>query len=146
MPLKGPAVAMLIPTFVGGPPCAICVGLNTHDRPTGRPEHVYVTAPLNAFPPTGSRFIEVVAVCPGWTDASARVMGTATSVFTVRLTVWLWVIVPSVPWMLKLKVPADVLPTVKAKVPVGFSEAGLGAHVAGGAVPAAVQDKVTVWL
>ena len=57
-----------------------------------------------------------------------------------------WVNVPSVPWMVKLKVPAVALPNVTVNVApagVGVTVAGVIAHVAGAP---AVQESATVLL
>ena len=68
----------------------------------------------------------------------------ATGGVTVRVSVGVaWVRVPSVPWMVKLKVPAAALPNVTAKgAPAAVGVIGAGVeHVVGAP---ALQDTVTL--
>jgi hypothetical protein len=138
---------MLMPIVVAEPPAAICGGLNTQASPAGIPEQLYVTAPLKVPAPTGVNVIEVVAVCPAWTDASASDPGRPTSVLTVsRSSGDAWVSVPSVPWMVKSKTPVVEFASVTLNpVPelVGTSEAGWNVQVPGLPV---VQERLTVLL
>jgi hypothetical protein len=93
-----------------------------------------------------------VALCPASKVTEALPVSVqATSVppppVTVSVSIGVaWVSVPSVPWILKLNVPAVALPSVtvnEAPVVVGVTVEGAIEHVAGAP---AVHDRVTALL
>jgi hypothetical protein len=124
------------------------VGLNEQVVPAGKPaEQANVMLPVKVLPPTAVTTTLVVVDCPGLgaigVDAGPRVK----SRLTAKVTLWVFVIVPSVPWILKVKVPAVVLPAVTVNATpaaVGVIEEGDTVQVVGTSAPA--QLRVTALL
>jgi len=150
VPVKGPAVWTVTMTVTGPVvPAAMPVGLNAQVVPAGKPEEqANVMLPVKVLPPTAVTTILVVVDCPGFgaaigVDAGPRVK----SRLTAKVTLWVFVIVPSVPWILKVKVPAVVLPAVTVNATpaaVGVIEEGDTVQVVGTSIPA--QLRVTALL
>jgi hypothetical protein len=100
--VAGPGVAEPLAVSVRVLVLLVLVGLKIAVTPLGRPEAANPTLPVN--PPTSATVIVLVPPAPP--GVIATLAGAAESVkpgvVTVRFTAWVCVMVPSVPWMLKL--------------------------------------------
>jgi hypothetical protein len=136
-------------TVLPAEPVAIDAGLKRQLVKAGRLLQAKFTAEVKVTPPTGAAENVYDAICPASTvtlelPVSVQVMFAPDPV-TVSVSVGVaWVIVPSVPWIVKTNTAAEALPRVTLNgVPpaVGVNVRGLGVQIAG-APP--VHDSVTV--
>jgi len=141
----GPVVKIVSVTVVVTAPAVIDGGLNTQLAPgsplvnSGKSEQAKLTVEPNVPPPTGAAENVKLAVCPAITVAVALPVSVQVKSDTIPVTVSVsvgvaWVSVPSVPWIVKLNVPAVVLPSVtvnSAPPAVGVTAAGVIKHVPG---------------
>jgi hypothetical protein len=136
-------------TVLAADPVVIDAGLKRQLVRAGRLLQAKFTAEVKFTPTAGAAENVYVALCPASTvtvglPVSIQVMFAPDPV-TVRVSVGVaWMIVPSLPWMVKVNTAAEAFPRVTLKgVPpaAGVNVRGFGVQVAGAP---AEHDRLTV--